>query len=61
MNTTKPESDDSGFAPIGGTLGDVLKEILRRVEVREQIEAELGRPVSDEEFLRIADASGLKL
>jgi hypothetical protein len=36
----------------------VLKEIARRAELRLRVEAELGRQVSDEDFLAIAERDG---
>jgi len=46
---------------IRGPLGDVLKEILRRAELRPRLEAESGKPLSDEDFIRIADRTGLRI
>lgn len=44
-----------------GPLGDVLKEIFRRAELRPRLEAEFAKPLSDEEFIRIADKTGLRI
>lgn len=52
---------ETGFPHIGKSVGDVLKEVLRRFELRPRLEAELGRELSDEEFIRIAEATGLKI
>ncbi len=46
------------FIHVGEVLRDVLKEITRRGELRERLEAERGGPISDEEFLEIAERSG---
>jgi EAL domain-containing protein (putative c-di-GMP-specific phosphodiesterase class I) len=53
-------SDDS-MTHISQPLSDVLKEIVRRAELRPRFEAEWGRPLTDQEFIAIADATGLKL
>ena len=50
-----------GFTSLGDELGAVLKEIHRRCELRPRLEAELGRPLSNEEFLVIAERSGVKI
>jgi hypothetical protein len=47
-----------GLTHISETLADVVKEIVRRVELRERLEAEWGRQLTDEEFLAIAEAGG---
>ncbi len=46
------------FRHIGDILRDTLKEVDRRAELRQRLEAEHGRPISDEEFLKIAKRSG---
>jgi hypothetical protein len=46
---------------IGGCLGEVLKEVFRRDELRPRLEAEFGRALSDEEFLVIAERTGIKI
>lgn len=46
---------------IRGPLGDLLKEILRRAELRPRLETEMGRPLSDEEFIKIADRTGTRI
>ncbi|MDR4468321.1 MAG: hypothetical protein MRJ68_08485 [Nitrospira sp.] len=52
---------ESGFTPIADTLGDILKEINRRVELRLRLEAEMGRPLTDEEFIAIAERTGVRI
>jgi prophage regulatory protein len=51
----------SGLTPINKILPDVLKEVARRTELRPRLEAELGRQLSDDEFLAIADQQGGRL
>jgi hypothetical protein len=53
--------ESSGFTQIGEILNDVVKEIQRRAELRVRLEAELGRPLSDEEFIVIAERTGLRI
>ena len=53
-------ASNSGLTPIGDIINGVLKEIVRRVELRSRLEAEMGRPISDDEFLAIADKTGLR-
>lgn len=48
----------SEFESVGSVLGGVLKEISRRVELRQRLEAEQGGPISDEAFLEIAERTG---
>jgi hypothetical protein len=50
-----------GLTHIRELLAGVVKEIVRRVELRERLEAEWGRPLTDEEFLAIAEAGGIKI
>jgi hypothetical protein len=50
-----------GFTSIGDELSGVLKEIHRRAELRPRLESEMGRQLSDEEFLTIAERSGVKI
>lgn len=45
------------FVRVGEVLPDVLKEVMRRSELRQRLETERGGPVSDEEFLEIAERS----
>jgi len=52
---------DGGFVHVGTVLGGVLKEVARRTELRFRLEAELGKPLSDEEFLAIADRTGMRI
>ena len=44
-----------GFTHIRDIIPGVLKEIVRRVELRARLEAESGRPLSDDEFLPVAE------
>lgn len=53
--TMTPQND---FESIGTILPSVLKEISRRTELRPRLEAEWGRPLTDEEFLVIAEETG---
>lgn len=46
---------------ISEPLSDVLKELVRREELQPRLEAELGRPLTDQEFMTIADATGLTI
>ena len=48
----------NGLTHISEPLRDVLKEIVRRVELPGRLEAELGREMSDEDFLAIAERDG---
>lgn len=50
-----------GLAHISEILPAVLKQIGMRAELRGRLEAEWGRPLSDEEFLEVADVSGVRL
>lgn len=50
----------SGFTPIADTLGDVLKESNHRVELRLRSAAEMGRPLTDEEIIAIAERTGVR-
>jgi hypothetical protein len=52
---------DTGFEPISAILPDAVKEIIRRAELWPRLEAECGRPLTDKEFLAIAEASGVRL
>lgn len=49
-------SDD--LTPIGHTLGAVMKEIARRADLRQRLEAERGQSIPDNEFLEIAERTG---
>jgi hypothetical protein len=51
----------SGLSHISGTLGAILKEVSRRAALRPRLEAERGRPLSDEEFITIADLTGVRI
>jgi hypothetical protein len=44
-----------GLTHISEILPDVLKEVARRAELRQRLEAELGRQLSDDQFRAIAD------
>jgi|CXWL01.1.fsa_nt_gi hypothetical protein len=46
---------------IRGPLDDLLKEVLRRAELRPRLEAEMGRSLRDEEFIQIADQTGMRI
>ena len=48
----------TSFAPVSSVLDGLLKEIARRVELRQRLEAEKGEPISDEAFLEIAECAG---
>jgi hypothetical protein len=50
-----------GFTHISDSLGTLLKEVVRRAELRPRLEAELGRPLSDAEFIAIAERTGTKI
>ena len=54
-------SEKRGLTHISETLGDILKEIQRRAELRPRLEAELGRPLGDEEFIKMAEQTGMKI
>lgn len=54
-------SEPGAFRQASEILRAVRKEVGRRVELRQRLEAERGRPMSDEEFLEIADQTGLKI
>ena len=47
-----------GVEHISDPLHGVLKELMGRVELRERLKAERGEPISDEEFLEMAESSG---
>ncbi|UVT20560.1 MAG: hypothetical protein H8K03_01165 [Nitrospira sp.] len=49
-----------GFTHIAEELPGILKEAARRVGLRLRLKAQRGRPVTDEEFLAIADESGVR-
>ncbi len=53
--------DNNTFTHIGDILSGVLKEVLRRAELRPRLEAEWGRPLTDEEFLMVAEKTGVSL
>lgn len=52
---------ESGFSRVSATLSDVLKEAGRRANLRGRLEAECGRELTDREFLKIADLTGLRI
>ncbi len=47
-----------GFVGAAEIQRDVFKEVMRRSELRERLEAERGGPISDQEFLEVAECSG---
>ncbi|MDK2744626.1 MAG: hypothetical protein NDI90_17135 [Nitrospira sp. BO4] len=47
-----------GFTHIAEELPGILKEASRRVDLRLRLEAELGRPVKDDEFRVQAEGAG---
>lgn len=47
--------------PVGSILGPVMDEIARRVKLRRYLETELGRPLSDREFIGLAERSGMRI
>ena len=53
--------ETAGLTCVSNPLAEVLKEVQRRAELRPRLEAELGRTLSDEEFIRIAEATGIKI
>ena len=56
-NTPVRQRPDGDFVHIGEVLPEVAKEIARRLELRERVEAERGS-ISDEEFLEMVERSG---
>lgn len=46
---------------IGNYVGGVFKEVVRRVELRRRLETEVGRRLSDGEFLVIAEQTRIKI
>lgn len=54
-------NSQSGLTHISIPLGEVLKEVLCRAELRHRLEAELGGPLTDEEFMAIAERTGVKI
>lgn len=51
----------NGLVHISGPLGDLLKELSRRAELRARVEAEKCRVLSDEEFIAIAERTGMRI
>lgn len=51
----------TGFIHISLALSDVVKEVSRRAELRPRLESEMGRHLTDEEFLAIAEQSGVRI
>ena len=51
------EARSSDFVHVGAVLPEVLKEVARRFELRQRLEAE-GSLISDEEFIQIAERTG---
>ena len=54
-------SPSADLTHIGDSLSTVLKEVFRRAELRPRVEAEIGRPLSDQEFLAIAERTGITI
>ncbi len=54
-------SSSTGFSAIGEIINYVLKEVRRRSELRPRLEAELGHPLTDEEFITIAESTGIMI
>lgn len=53
--------DEEELTHIGSTIGEVLKEVCRRAELRQRLEAQHGRGLSDEGFLALAEQTGMSL
>lgn len=49
------------FTHISGPPGNILKEIARRAELCPWLEVEMGRALSDEEFIVLAERSGIRV
>lgn len=58
MESFDLSNHSSSMTSIRDVLGDVLKEVSRRAELRPRLEAELGRTLSDDEFIELAEQSG---
>ena len=54
---TRKHGSERGLEHISVSLGGVLKEVVRRDEPRQRLEAERG-PISDDEFLEMVERSG---
>lgn len=54
-------SPDLRFVHIGEIIPGVLKDVSRCAELRPRLEAEWGRRLTDEEFLKAAEESGVRL
>jgi hypothetical protein len=54
-------TSNQGLTHISASLADALKEVSRRVELRQRLEAEWGREVTDDEFLAIAESGGIRI
>ncbi len=50
-----------GLEHISGPLCGVLKELMRRIELRQRLETERYGLMSDEEFVAIAERTGMKI
>ena len=48
------------FTAINSAVADAMKEISRRVELRQRLEAE-GVAMTDEEFIVLAERTGIKI
>ena len=58
---SQSEREDDRLVHAGTVLAEVLKEVLRRAELRTRLEVELGRHLTDEEFLAIAEQTGMRI
>lgn len=54
-------TDGKGFEHIREITPTVEKEITRRAELRPRLEAELGRRLTDDEFIALAETTGVRL
>jgi hypothetical protein len=59
MKHSSGQKDFDGFSHIGAIVSDVLKEVSRRCDLRSRLEAEWGRSLTDEEFIKIAEKDGV--
>lgn len=56
-----PNQQDLSMTPVSNVVGDVLKGVCRRAELRPRLESEHGRTISDEEFVKIVEHTGLTI
>ena len=54
----KPSKTALSFQPVGGTLIEVLKEVVHHYEPRRRLERERGGLITDKEFVQIAERMG---